>query len=185
MRENGNYLLTIFNEHLENPYNIDRLSMDGGCIEIEERLYSCVEQELGLQTKEDQRVHELTGGRTIYLNPNAKEMYEDIMKKVNGLTDDQVDQMARFQGNISNKRIMQQRFYLSKSHDYTNTYLKFIIMYLYGDIYHAKDEIFGLKTRDEVIKYMKDKITQPLVTEAINFMNKRYSKNVLGQEVDI
>jgi len=159
--------------------------MAGGCIEIEERLYSCVEQELGFQTKEDQRVHKLTEGRAIYLHPNAKEMYEDIMNKINGLTDYQVDQMARFQGNISNKRMMQQRFYLSKSHDHTDTYLKFIIMYLYGDIYHAKDEIFGLKTRDEVIKYMKDKITQPLVTEAINFMNKRYSKNVLGQEVDI
>jgi hypothetical protein len=58
-------------------------------------------------------------------------------------------------------------------------------MYLYGDIYHAKEEIFGLKTRDEVIEYMKDKITQPVVIEAINFMNKRYLKNVLGEELDI
>ncbi len=185
MKENKNYILTIFKEHTENPYNIDRFSMAGGCIEIEERLYSCVEKELNLHNKEDQRVHELTGGRAIYLHPNAKEMYEDIIKKVNGLTDSQADQMARFASDANNPIwILPKSFYKSKGIPPDN-FLKFIIMYLYGDIYHAKEEIFGLKTRDDVIEYMKDKITQPVVIEAINFMNKGYLKNVLGEELDI
>ena len=180
MKENKNYLLTIFNDHLENPYNLDRDSMAGGCMEIEERLYSCVVQELGLQVTEDQKVHKLIDGRAIYLHPNAKEIYEDVIKKVNELTDIQADQMARF----TPTRILSERFYKSEGISPDN-FLKFIIMYLYGDIYHAKEEIFGLKTRDGVIEYMKDKITQPVVIEAINFMNKRYSKNVLGEEVGI
>ena len=181
MKKEENYLLTIFKEHLENPYNTYRLSMAGGCIEIEERLYGCAEQGLGLESKLRTKIHDMTDGRYISAHPNARDMMVSIIDSINELTDDQVDQMARFVGNRVTKRMMQQRFYLSKSHDLTNTYLKFIIMYIYG---HAGG-IFGLESRDEVMTFMKNKITQPVVIEAINFMNKRYSKNVLGVEVDI
>ena len=48
MTSKENYLLTIFKEHRNNPYNIYRLSMCGGCIEIEKRLYICMEEDLGI-----------------------------------------------------------------------------------------------------------------------------------------
>ena len=48
MKTKENYLLTIYKEHRNCPFNIYRLSGCGGCIEIEKRLYACMEEDLGI-----------------------------------------------------------------------------------------------------------------------------------------
>ena len=101
-----NYLLTIFKEHRNNPYNIYRLSMCGGCIEIEKRLYACMEKDLGIIC--NLNTYKKTGrGKTI----NALDKFD-------------VDLMSRV---YSGKK-----FYETNAN--LDNFLKFIIMYVWDNL---------------------------------------------------
>ena len=119
MQIKKNYLLKIYKEHRKHPYNIYRLSMCGGCIKIEKRLYACMEEDLeiipNLNTyKKTQR------GRHLSSHPKGNKMLLNMCETINALEWFDVDSMSRVYFGT--------RFYeTNTNHD---NFLKFIIMYV-------------------------------------------------------
>ena len=71
--------------------------MCGGCIEIEKRLYACMEKDLGLicdlnTYKNTQR------GRNVFSHPKGNEMLLNMCETINALDKFHVDVMSRVYG---------------------------------------------------------------------------------------
>ena len=86
MKTKENYLLTIFKEHQKEPYVIWRLSGCGGCIEIEKRLYACMEKDLEIICNPN--TYKKTGGRDISNHPNGHKMLLNMCEKINFMEND-------------------------------------------------------------------------------------------------
>jgi len=163
MKKEENYLLTIFREHQQKPYVIWRLSGCGGCVEIEKRLFACMEKDLGIicninTYKKTQR------GRYISSHPHRCEMLLNMCEKINTLEWFDVDSMSRV--------YFGKRFYETKTnHD---NFLKFIIMYVWDNL-----NVLAEQHRGDELKFLKNIITNKPVLDAIESMEKHYKKNFL------
>lgn len=165
MQTKKNYLLTIFKEHRNNPYNIYRLSMCGGCIEIEKRLYACMEKDLGIIC--NLNTYKKTGrGRNVSLHPKANEMILNLCKTINALDKFDVYLMSRV---YSGKK-----FYETNAN--IDNFLKFIIMYVWDNV----SLLTSYRNREEKLEFLKTLITNKFVLEAIESMEKHYKKNFLN-----
>ena len=164
MTSKENYLLTIFKEHRNRPFNIYRLSMCGGCIAIEKRLYACMEKDAGIicnlnTYKKTQR------GRDVFSHPKGNEMILNLCKTINALDKFDVDSMSRVYGG--------KKFYETNKNN-TN-FLKFIIMYVWDNLFLLTHK----GNREDKLEYFKNIIRNKSVLEAIESMDKRYKRNVL------
>ena len=165
MQTKKNYLLTIFKEHRNNPYNIYRLSMCGGWIEIEPRLYACMEKDLGIIC--NLNTYKKTGrGRNVSLHPKANEMILNLCKTINALDKFDVYLMSRV---YSGKK-----FYETNAN--IDNFLKFIIMYVWDNV----SLLTSYRNREEKLEFLKTLITNKFVLEAIESMEKHYKKNFLN-----
>ena len=158
-----NYLLTIFKEHQKKPYKIWRLSGCGGCVEIEKRLFACMEKDLGVVSNPN--TYKDTQGRYIYSHPKRKEMLLNLCEKINDLDKFDVDAMSRVSGDY--------KFYEINPH--RDNFLKFIIMYVWDNLSCIK----MTSNREEQLEILRKTITNIPVLKAINSMNHRYERNVL------
>ena len=161
MKNKENYLLKIFKEHQKEPYLIYRLSGCGGCIEIEKRLYACMEEDLGITF--DLNTYKKTEGRYISCHPKGHKMLLNMCETINALDEFDVDSMSRV------------RFGLKFYEDNINrdNFLKFIIMYVWDNL----NLLTSSGNREEKIDFLKTIITNNPVLEAIKFMDKKYRKD--------
>ena len=163
MKTKENYLLTIFKEHQKEPYVIWRLSGCGGCIEIEKRLYACMEKDLEIICNPN--TYKKTGGRDISNHPNGHKMLLNMCEKINTLEWFDVDSMSRVYFGT--------RFYeTNTNHD---NFLKFIIMYVWDNL-----NVLAEQHRGDKLKFFKNIITNKPVLDAIESMEKHYKKNFLN-----
>ena len=165
MKKEENYLLTIFKEHRNRPFNIYRLSGCGGCIEIEKRLYACMEKDLGIICNIN--TYKKTGrGRNVSLHPKANEMILNLCKTINALDKFDVDTMSRV--------YFGKKFYETNAN--IDNFLKFIIMYVWDNL----SLLTSFRNREEKLEFLKTVITNKSVLEAIESMDNRYRKNFLN-----
>ena len=158
-----NYLLTIFKEHQKEPYVIWRLSGCGGCIEIEKRLYACMEKDLEIICNPN--TYKKTGGRDILNHPKGHMMLLNMCEKINTLEWFDVDSMSRVYFGT--------RFYeTNTNHD---NFLKFIIMYVWDNL-----NVLAEQHKGDKLKFFKNIITNKPVLDAIESMEKHYKKNFLN-----
>lgn len=165
MKTKENYLLTIYKEHRNRPFNIYRLSGCGGCIKIEKRLYSCMEEDLGIicnlnTYKKTER------GRHVFLHPKANEMILNLCETINALDKFDVYLMSRV--------YFGKKFYEINAN--TDNFLKFIIMYVWDNL----NLLTSSRNREEKLEFLKTVITNKSVLEAIESMDNRYRKNFLN-----
>ena len=170
MKTKENYLLTIYKEHRNCPFNIYRLSGCGGCIEIEKRLYACMEEDLGIICnlniyKKAQR------GRDVFSHPKGKEMILNLCKTINALDKFDIDSMSRVH---FGKKYFGIKFYETNAN--LDNFLKFIIMYVWENL----NLLTSSGNREEKLEFLKTVITNKPVLEAIKSMDKRYRKNFLN-----
>ena len=164
MKTKENYLLTIFKEHQKEPYVIWRLSGCGGCIEIEKRLYACMEKDLEIIC--NLNTYKKTGGRDILNHPKGHMMLLNMCEKINTLEWFEVDSMSRVYFGT--------RFYeTNTNHD---NFLKFIIMYVWDNV----SLLTSYRNKEEKLEFLKTLITNKFVLEAIESMEKHYKKNFLN-----
>ena len=163
MQTKENYLLTIFKEHQKEPYVIWRLSGCGGCIEIEKRLYACMEKDLQIIC--NLNTYKKTGGRDISNHPKGHKMLLNMCEKINTLEWFDVDSMSRVYFGT--------RFYeTNTNHD---NFLKFMIMYVWDNL-----NVLSEQHRGDKLKFLKNMITNKPVLGAIESMEKHYKKNFLN-----
>ena len=165
MKKEENYLLTIFKEHRNRPFNIYRLSGCGGCIEIEKRLYICMEEDLGIicnlnTYKKTQRVRHLSS------HPKGHKMLLNMCETINALDEFDVDSMSRV--------YFGKKFYETNAN--IDNFLKFIIMYVWDNL----SLLTSFRNREEKLEFLKTVIKNKSVLEAIESMDNRYRKNFLN-----
>ena len=171
MKNKENYLLTIYKEHRNRPFNIYRLSGCGGCIEIEKRLYICMEEDLGIicnlnTYKKTQRRKYLSS------HPKGNKMLLNMCERINALDKFNVDSMSRVY--FMHKDYFAKKFY--KINANTDNFLKFIIMHVWDNL----SLLTSYRNREEKLEFLKTVITNKPVLEAIESMDNRYRKNFLN-----
>ena len=164
MQTKENYLLTIFKEHQKEPYLIWRLSGCGGCIEIEKRLYACMEKDLEIIC--NLNTYKKTGGRNISNHPKGYKMLLNMCEKINALGRFDVDLMSRVRCG--------KKFYETDTN--FDNFLKFIIMYAWDNL----NLLTSFGDREKKIEFFKTLITNKYVLEAIESMEKHYKKSFLN-----
>ena len=164
MQTKENYLLTIFKEHQKEPYVIWRLSGCGGCIEIEKRLYACMEKDLEIIC--NLNTYKKTGGRDILNHPKGHMMLLNMCETINALGRFDVDLMSRVRRG--------KKFYETDTN--FDNFLKFIIMYAWDNLNLLNS--FG--NGEKKLEFFKTLITNKYVLEAIESMEKHYKKNFLN-----
>ena len=160
-----NYLLTLYKEHRKKPFLIFRLTMCGGCIEIEKRLYACMEEDLGI-TCNLNTYKKTNRGRDISSHPKGHEMLLNMCNTINALGRVHTDWMSRGYD--------RKRFY--ETNENNDNFLKFIIMYVWDNLRYE------FRNRDEKVNYFKSIITNELVLDAIESMDKKYKEDPLNKD---
>jgi len=161
-----NYLLTLYKEHCKKPFLINRLTMCGGCIDIEKRLYACMEEDLGIIC--NLNIYKKTNrGRDISRHPKGHEMLLNMCNTINALDRVHTDSMSRgYDG---------KRFY--ETNENNDNFLKFIIMYVWDNLGS------NFKNREKRVSYFKSIITNKLVLDAIKSMDERYTRSPLCKDM--
>ena len=160
-----NYLLTLYKEHRKKPFLIFRLTMCGGCIEIEKRLYACMEEDLGIICNLN-TYKNTNRGRDISCHPKGHEMLLNMCNTINTLSRANADWMSRVYG--------RKRFY--ETNENNDNFLKFIIMYIWDNLE------YDFRNREEKINYFKSLITNKLALDAIESMDKKYKEDPLNKD---
>jgi len=159
-----NYLLTLYKEHRKKPFLIFRLTMCGGCIEIEKKLYSYIEKDLDLIANIN--TYRQTRGRYIQSHPFRNKMVLSVCNTINALDRAHLDAMSRGYG--------RKRFY--ETNENQDNFLKFIIMYVWDNLE------YDFRNREEKINYFKSLITNKLALDAIESMDKKYKEDPLNKD---